>query len=150
MPALTDAELRQSIIDVEARAAELRETMGAEVAKRRSDAVASRWVSGDTEGLLSAVPLAARRTGLRRVGRWIEEPDDAGRTFAGRVHLDDLGRPLVHERVHDGYVLALWRYGDDRTEEVHHWGGEPHVTWVVGRARALGAVGADLHERWAQ
>src|SRR3954470_17352022 len=96
MPALTDAELRQSIIDVEARAAELRETMGAEVAKRRSDAVASRWVSGDTEGLLSAVPLAARRTGLRRVGRWIDEPQDTTRTFANRVHVDGQGRPLVH------------------------------------------------------
>jgi Domain of unknown function (DUF1963) len=147
-----DAELRQAVLDVVARAAELRETMSAEVDARRSDAAAERWVSGDTEGLLSALPLAARRTGLRRVGRWVDEPADPRRSFAGRVQVDAEGRPVLHERVGDGYLLGSWRYDDDRTEEVHYWGGEPHVTWVLhpGGARPLGAVGADLHERWAE
>src|SRR5436190_8894667 len=126
--------------------------MPAEVDARRNVAAAVRWVSGDTEGLLSALPLAARDTGLHRVGRWIDEPADPRRSFADRVHVDAEGRPLVHERIIDGYVLGFWRYDNDRTEEVNYWGGEPHVTWVLHPAgtRAMGAVGADLHECWAQ
>ena len=61
--------------------------------------------------------------------------------------LDAEGRPLLHERVHDGYVLALWRYDGDRTEEVSYSGGEPHVTWMLG---TTGAVGAELSDRWAE
>ncbi|HYZ30128.1 MAG TPA: DUF1963 domain-containing protein [Thermoleophilaceae bacterium] len=147
-----DPELRLAVLDVKARAAELREKMAREVEARRNEAAAERWVSGDTEGLLSALPLAARDSGLRRVGRWIDEPADLRRSFAGRVHVDLEGRPLLHERVDDGYVLGLWRYDDDRTEEVRYWGGEPHVTWVLhrGGSQAIGAVGGDLHGYWAE
>ena len=46
----------------------------------------------DTLCLLSALPLAARDTGLHRVGRWIDEPADPRRSFADRVHVDAEGR----------------------------------------------------------
>ena len=128
-----------------ARAAELRETFATEVQARRDAAVSARLVSGDTEGLLSALPVAARRGHQRRVGRWL--PDGASTRFAGRVLLDAEGRPLLHERVHDGYVLALWRYDGDRAEEVHNRGSGPHVTWVL---HPIGAVGVDVPYRWVQ
>jgi Domain of unknown function (DUF1963) len=147
-----DAQLRQALLDVVARATQLRETMSAEAGARRAEAAAVRWVSGDTEGLLSSLPLAARPGGLRRVGRWVGEPDELDRTRVNRVHVDAEDRALMHERPFDGYVLGLWRYDEDRTEEVRYWGGEPHVTWMLhpGGGPAIGAVGADLHERWAE
>jgi hypothetical protein len=130
---------------VVARSAELRETFAAEVQARRDAAVSARLVSGDTEGLLSALPVAARRGHRRRVGRWL--PDGASTRFAGRVLLDAEARPLLHERVSDGYVLALWRYDGDRIEEVHNRGAGPHVTWVL---HPIGAVGVDVPYRWVQ
>jgi hypothetical protein len=53
-----------------------------------------------------AASFACQRRGhRRRVGRWL--PDGASTRFAGRVLLDAEARPLLHERVRDGYVLAL-------------------------------------------
>jgi hypothetical protein len=138
------AEFRAATLRVVARAAELRATFAAEVQARRDAAVSVRLVSGDTEGLLSALPVAARRGHRRRVGRWL--PDGASTRFAGRVLLDAQARPLLHERVHDGYVLALWRYDGDRTEEVRNHG-LPEVTWVL---HSVGAVGVDDMDRWVQ
>jgi hypothetical protein len=147
-----DAQLRAALLAVIARAAQLRETMGVEARARGAEAAAVRWVSGDTEGLLSSLPLAARPSGLRRVGRWVGEPDESDRTRVNRVHVNAEGRPLLHQRPFDGYVLGLWRYDADRTEEVRYWGGEPHVTWILhpGGGPAVGAVGADSHERFAE
>ena len=139
------AEFRTAILGVVARAAELRESFAEEVQARRAAAVSARLVSGDTEGLLSALPVVARRGHRRRVGRWL--PDGASTRFAGRVLLDAEARPLLHERVHDGYVLALWRYDGDRTEEVRNQGAGPHVTWVL---HPIGAVGVDVPYRWVQ
>jgi hypothetical protein len=102
--------------------------------------VGERLVSGGAEGLLSALPLAAPRTGRNRVGRWLREGEDA--RFAGRVLLDAKGRPLLHEN--RGTVLSLWRYEPGRTEQVDHL---RQVLWVLGRE---GAVGADITDRWVQ
>jgi Domain of unknown function (DUF1963) len=138
------AEFRTAILGVVARAAEVRETFAAEVQERRDAAVGARLVSGETQGLLSALPVAARRGHQRRVGRWL--PDDSRAQSVGRVLLDSEARPLLHERVRDGYVFTLWRYDSDRTEEVHNWGASPRVTWVL----PLGAVGVDVPYRWVQ
>src|SRR3954452_3975783 len=118
--------------------------LDAEVAARRAAAVDEKLVSGDTEGLLSALPMIARRGDRRRVGRWLDADEDP--RFAGRVLLDGEGRPLLHEPVEWGGVNALWRYEDGRTEEVRFWSGEPLVTWII----AGGAVGVDDSERWAE
>src|SRR5215217_6310280 len=107
-----DADLRQAIIDVAARAAELRADWAAAVRERRDAGTSERFVSGDTEGLLSVLPRAARPTHWDE-GRWLDE--GAELRFANRVVLDGDGRPVLHERVGDGYVLNLWRYERDRT-----------------------------------
>jgi hypothetical protein len=62
-------EFRSALLGVVARAAELDERFDEEVQARRDAAVGERLVSGGAEGLLSALPLAAPRTGRVRVGR---------------------------------------------------------------------------------
>jgi hypothetical protein len=140
-----DADLRDALVLVAARAARLRETFDQEAESRRAAAASAWLVSGDAEGLLSAVPLVARdpRNG---VGRWLVEGES--QTFAGRVLLDERERPLLHERCVDGYVLSIWRYDGDVVEEVLQRGADPHVTWVL--PGGTGAVGADRSERWAE
>lgn len=144
-----DPDLRQAVLDVAARAEALRTGWSTAVAERRAAGSGERFVSGDTEGLLSVLPQAARPAHSNE-GRWVGK--DADLRFANRVVLDDQGRPLLHERMHDGYVLNLWRYERDHTEEVGYRGGQPHLTWVLhpGGARPVGAVGAGLGERWAE
>src|SRR4051794_34030984 len=138
-------ELLEAVLAVGARARELAQTWQDEARALRAGAASSRMVSGGTSGLLSALPIAARTAPRGRVGRWLRA-DEAPR-FAGRVYLDADARPLLHERIDDGYVHTLWRYEAERTEEVDFWGGEPHVTWVLpGR----GAVGADSTGNWAE